>query len=385
MIDRELWVAKISEVMDKWKTYSNSVFRSAYRDNEMDVYMDGMQDRRSPPVAASFQWCLFCEMFGHVIGEKVGGCDMTKFENRAPIEAKSQVIPRRPFVPQGFQTQSSNNSFGFGAGGSGAGGFGAGGFGGASIQYTVCPTYSCGRMLGPWTFPRPPMGQSYFCKSCGASVQHPHTPQPGHQIDAIQGINNFIQLLSHSTTPKVNIAPDILAMYEKRPSLKLIWSLAHRQKLASLNERDTIRYRYSDGSGQGAWSPVMWQDGRYFNGDWQGGGNYQEYFPAITFQITDAMWADAKNSSAPINLIGKTGLTPMCTMCFAPILVLDDEDDVVMCGTAWTNTLGEGTGKGYYKRADGTYDLSRCDCLWMIGQKGDVGWMDPTTGTWARH
>ncbi|KAL5372835.1 hypothetical protein PMIN03_006354 [Paraphaeosphaeria minitans] len=85
-----------------------------------------------------------------------------------------------------------------------------------------------------------------------------------------------------------------------------------------------------------------------------GGGNYQEYFPAITFVVTPQMRADSDNDALPINRAGRQGLIPKCTGCQTPIVVLDDEDDVVMCGTARTNTLGEGAGKGYFIRADGT-------------------------------
>ncbi|KAL1610833.1 hypothetical protein SLS60_002504 [Paraconiothyrium brasiliense] len=182
---------------------------------------------------------------------------------------------------------------------------------------------------------------------------------------------------------KAKFDPDILAMYAKRPSLRLQWSLAHRQKLGFVGAHDAHSYRYTDGSRHGAWSPVMWEDGRYFNADWQGGGNYQEYFPAITFQITPEMWADAKNDALPINRVGRQGLVPMCTGCLMPILVLDDEDDVVMCDTAWANTLGEGTGKGYYRLADGSYNPQQCECFWMIGQRGVVGWENGRTGEWV--
>ncbi|KAL5429999.1 hypothetical protein PMIN06_012641 [Paraphaeosphaeria minitans] len=56
-------------------------------------------------------------------------------------------------------------------------------------------------------------------------------------------------------------------MYLKRPSLKLPWLFAHRERLGFIGTPDAHTYRYTDGSRQGKWSPVLWEDGRYFNAD----------------------------------------------------------------------------------------------------------------------
>jgi hypothetical protein len=372
-LDKDLWAAKISEVMEDWKKYSNATLRTAYFDNEWDQQMSDVKERRSPPLAAYYRWCIMCEVFGHATGEKIGGCDTAKFDSRCPAERRLQVTGARPFVPRGYQASPApvNNALVPRN---------------SRHDYTICPTAGCNKMLGPWTWPMPHMGQTIFCPNCNISQYHPDY-QPPPQMGQLGVVKDILEVLLGAKVggekPKPKMHPDILAMYEKRPSLQLQWSLAHRQKLGFVGAQDAHSYRYTDGSLQGAWSPVLWEDGRYFNADWQGGGNYQEYFPAITFQITPRMWADAENDALPINRVGRQGLTPKCTGCRAPILVLDDEDDVVMCDTAWTNTLGEGTGKGYYRRADGTYDPHQCECLWMIGQRGVVGWENGRTGEWV--
>ncbi|KAF2439315.1 hypothetical protein P171DRAFT_490024 [Karstenula rhodostoma CBS 690.94] len=378
-LDKDLWAAKISEVMEEWKKYSNVALRTAYFDDQWDQQMSDVKDRRLPPLAAHYRWCIMCEVFGHATGEKIGGCDTAKFDSRCPAERRIQVASARPFVPSGFQASSAQaNNVLMPRG--------------PRQDYTVCSAVGCNKMLGPWTWPMPPLGQSIFCPNCTTSQYHPdyhHQPYQLGQLGMVKDIKNFIETVVGATTggdkarARARLHPELQAMYDKRPSLKLQWSLAHRQKLGFVGTHDAHPYRYTDGSRQGAWSPVMWEDGRYFNADWQGGGNYQEYFPAITFQITPRMWVDVENDALPINRVGRQGLIPKCTGCHAPILVLDDEDDVVMCDTAWTNTLGEGTGKGFYRRADGTYDPHQCECLWMIGQRGVVGWENGRTGEWA--
>jgi hypothetical protein len=260
-----------------------------------------------------------------------------------------------PYVPKGFQTR------GFTAAGK-------------ESKMLVCSAKGCEAMLGPWYFPVPKLGQHIKCPSCGLQNEHPD--QDGKTASLPKELEELIREVleekrgkkgKNSGTPG-GLSPRLLAMYEKRPSLKLQLTLARGQKLGNVSPRNVS---FTDGARYNTFSPVFHKKGEY----WKYEGNFQDYFPALTFPITEQMAADAVNDGAAINLVGRLGMKPECSECKAPIVVCDDEADVVMRYTAWENTLGEGQGVGYFMRSDGTYDLNVCDCPQaFLGYRGSIGW-----------
>lgn len=331
-LDTPVWEAQITNVVEDWKSYSYSARRAAYLDNERDFPMRGVRDVRFPPLAKEYQWCVYCEKFGHATGENPEGCKMLRYEYKCPPEYRS-----RPVVSKGVQSQRARAD-------------------NRLIPHNFHPQQP------------PQLSQSgiiemgYLLREFGAGFAS------GNQSSVAK------------TPARSRSAVRREELCQKRPSLKMSKALALGRELGAFNAWDAHTHRYTDGTRQDLSSPVLWDDGRYFNEDWMGGGNYQEYFPAITFTITGKMQWESEDETAPINQVAVFGRRAKCEGCQAPILVYDEEDDLVMCNTGSTNTLGEGRGNGHYIRRDGTKHPKERDCLWFIGQKGRVGWEDARTG-----
>ena len=359
-MDRARWAAHISDVMEAWKRTRSTWFRDAYEDNEIDTIMIGdvFSERRAPPEAASYQWCAMCEEFGHRTGSKEGGCSTELYDSRRPVEVAS-ISRVKPFVPSGFQVKGQVRQ----------------------SMMLRCQGLGCRKMLGPWTFPPPEMGQFFVCPSCGMPNVHPETEgrtrlnsiwRNGQKFQdrriAETGMIGNGKRGNATPTPKKNVPPHILALYEKRPSLKLRLTLAGGQKVSNVSPG---AIEFPDGALYDTFSPVFYLGGIY----WKQPGNFQEYWPAITFPITPKMATDASNDYLAINLGGRLGSSAECMGCGDPIVILDDEQDVVMCGTPGENTIGEGQGVGYFLRRDRTYDLNVCDCPQaFLGYRGEIIW-----------
>lgn len=359
-LDVELWTTRVNEVMEEWKNYTHVDFLSAYPEYQLDVAMENFEHRMVPPIAANYKWCMKCEVFGHATNNKIGGCDTAKWESREPKRLAS-TKPSHPWqpkpqgLPHPFFSQSTP----------------------PRIQtMTPCVTPTCTNKIGPWTYPIPPFGEAFMCPVCLVNNYHPHTL--GRHISQ----NSSLNQQPSARSPKSKLPANILEAYSKRPSLKLNYTLRPNATLSALTPNGIATFTYPDlDSRHPNISPTFFNSGQYFSNAHPYGsphfawGNFQEYFPAITFVITSSMWAESRDPSLPINRAGQQGLEAQCSGCQCEVLVLDNERDVVMCGTEWTNTVGEGTGYGVYVGGNGRM-VTQCNCLTIFGQRGEPIWKD---------
>lgn len=73
-----------------------------------------------------------------------------------------------------------------------------------------------------------------------------------------------------------------------------------------------------------------------------------------------------------INKAGVRGLVARCERCRAECVVKDEQDDIVMTGTAHGNTFGAGTGRLEFV---GTTYRDLCRCLMLYQQLPAIEWV----------
>ncbi|KAF1976753.1 hypothetical protein BU23DRAFT_551217, partial [Bimuria novae-zelandiae CBS 107.79] len=198
-------MAKINEVMQLWKNYSPMNLHKAYLDSEFDLPMNDLAEPRSMPVEGSYTWCITCEEFGHLMGEKPEGCNMTKLESRAPADLRSNaIITAKPFVPAGFKIGSWTALSG-----------------GNAIQ-TRCTTYNCDKIL-TWTVPMPALGQYLTCPSCKQQIAHPHdhTRKRSSVTASVDNVIKLVELITGVEHANSKYSAADLEMFHQRPSLRL--------------------------------------------------------------------------------------------------------------------------------------------------------------------
>ena len=395
--DVKRWESKIDDVILEWKNYQPISFDTAYRSNELNVPMYGTEECLAPPIAGSYHWCIMCEEFGHDPYTKPGGCNEANFQNRVPrqqqlplnvqqqlpLNVQNSRVSHLQYYPQPVPQQISQHF----TNPSSFPGFGLSSF--SATQNVNLPCLKCSKSLGPWIFPIPPIGQQMMCFSCGTMNYHPHgrMGRESETVELIRYLDNRDLERQPRKRSKPTLPSAIQDLYLKRPSLKLQWTLRRSDTLSSLSTAAIHDFVYHDmHSVRPDISPVLFNSGQYFSSYHPPGspfyawGNFQEYFPAITFEITTRMRHEANNKDNAINRAGWMGLEAYCWNCKCAILVFDKEMDVVMCGTSDMNTMGEGTGYAFYHRKDGSLDGGRCDCVTIVGQKAWPIWVDWRTG-----
>ncbi|KAF2250020.1 hypothetical protein BU26DRAFT_294236 [Trematosphaeria pertusa] len=362
------WNAKISDLISEWRSYDTSSYEARYRDDDEDIAMTTARNQQKPPVAADFKWCILCEEFGHYADANATDCRRGEYEKRCPPQFKSQVVvARQPFVPAGFNAAANGRAASNNA---------AGAFGATTTFYHKCVFDDCRAKLGPWYIPCPPKGQSIICRNCHRANAHPSGPaRRDSKVELLDMVLKFISSNGNGGSAsaltkksrKQKILDAIKNPYLKRPSILL-------SKRLALYEWPQSQPQYTDMAASKDKSPIF-HPMHEFNMP----GNHQAYFPAVKFHISEAMMEHAKNDEYNINKAGRMGLVLKCLKCDMPAKVLDDEGDLVMCGTDPMCTVGMGTGYAYWADEKGV-PRGSCRCLKILGQSSEPGWVAPKVG-----
>lgn len=233
----------------------------------------------------------------------------------------------------------------------------------ARTMPAVCE--SCNTRVGDWKLPYNTFQTTTIqCPNCGRENKHPHTPRQDTALEMLNLVHKIItgQGGKAKLTKKQKIDAEYGDDHRKRPS----WALTKQLAIKTWPDRQPV---YNDQRALKAKSPVFAThpslgNGYYFNEP----GNFQLYFPATKFKLTNEMKITALDQSAPINRAGRMGMELRCATCGARGLVVDDETDLVMCGTdAWC-TIGMGSGSlGIWQDDWGTLSTA-CRCIFIIGQ-----------------
>ncbi|PVI04918.1 hypothetical protein DM02DRAFT_651093 [Periconia macrospinosa] len=323
------WNIQITQIIDDWVNNIRDSALKAYREDESNALL--LTDSQRPPKPEEYKWCILCEEFGHFAKQNPNGaCDMTKFEARCPPKFRNQLNALNNDVIMVSPTRTTRSTFSQWGSSSK--------FPTAQVVHSmpaVCE--SCNQRIGDWKLPYNTFQTNIIqCLKCGRENKHPHVPRQDNNLEWFKIAANMMSGQAGKTklTKKQKIDAIMGDTYKKRPS----WALSKQLAIKTWPDKQPV---YNDQRSLKAKSPVFAThptlgNGYYFNEP----GNFQEYFPATKFKLTNDMMITALDQSAPINRAGRLGMELRCNTCGAKGVVVDDENDLVMCGTdAWC-TIG---------------------------------------------
>ncbi|CAI6334192.1 unnamed protein product [Periconia digitata] len=369
------WHTKITELIDAWVNQQED-YNAIYEENDMDELVMEMHSIQRPPEPASFLWCIICEEFGHSAKKPSSSkpCNMKEFEARCPTKFRGQ------FDGGASSTRvlrSDTNRWGSTS-------HLMTGLAGNAISNPILEVKprsmpaiceKCNSRIGDWAIPFSDFQSNVLaCPKCGKENKHPHYPRVDTALETLKVMEALVSSRAN-TWQKLSKKQKVDSLtrdeYKKRAS----WALTKKLAIATWPDRQPMYndQRYLKGKSPVFATHPLYGNGFYFNEP----GNFQEYFPATKFTLSNAMKITALDDAAPINKAGRLGMELHCATCGARGMIADDENDLIMCGVDVMCTIGMGTGRlAAWQDEWGSLSLG-CRCISIIGQTSRPTWVQP--------